>query len=174
MVFKGEVMLAGADKATAKFVVPDPNPFLQAVKERGAAGQRFQASFVPIQDDEEVLPVDVLDLEHTPTVGFGSTNKQIAQALKNAITHISYVEVETTEGPGRAERRPSNQAALLCLELGFQVFLGVRGEQEARAYVLGWCRVRSRAELDTSGRSRDRFFGLVSAARSWAIELGAE
>lgn len=143
-VFKGELLLLNATRNRVTFAVPDPNPFW---KSEG----RFMGAIVPVGDDETSpeMPEDATVCEFSP--------EQLASALRE----------ECREMLQRLDERMSTlvtYAVMLCKDRWFMSHIGVGSEDEARAYLLGYCRMTSRSQVGEDG-PRHKFLELYKSFR---------
>lgn len=113
-------------------------------KFRGLDGRRFMAAFVLIGDDEKPVSPDI----GNPTS-------------------------DTKPGKSRNDREPLGdlcwRAVQWCKEPEFQGWINERegfptpivDEEHARQYILAWCEVKSRKELDTNPEAARKFNQLI-------------
>jgi len=130
-IFKGELLLLSASKNRVTFAIGDPNPF------RNGSG-RFMGAIVAVGDDEisPEIPEDQTPVELEPG------------ALDEAL------RAECREMLHRLDEKFSpivTYAVMLCKDHCFRRFIKVNTEPEARAYILGYCRIASRSEIANDG-----------------------
>jgi hypothetical protein len=136
--YNGELLLLNATKNRVTFAIPDHNPFFKS------AG-RFMAAIVPINDDETIT-TDVPE-------------------ASSELSREEEIEAERQECAATLQRLDEatcpllTYVVMLCKDAYFRRHIGVSNEGEARAYFLGYCRMKSRREVNEEG-PRHKFLAL--------------
>ena len=129
MSFKGEMLLLNATKNRATFALGDAHPF--------GVGRRYMGIIVPINDDETITEPEPEAASELTVAEENEANRQEC--------------VEMLRRLDLASANLLQYAVMLCKDRFFQRHVGADTEKEARMYLLGYCRMRSRIEIVDEG-----------------------
>ena len=162
--FQGELMLLGATADTVTFAVPkdERHQFLFDICQKGCAGHRYAAVFVEISNDQTAEPRNMPGKgpNRAPAAMEGSPMGRTIAAGRDALRRA------------RDGKTPPVAAGILCRDSGFQLFLGVLGDDHAAMEVRKRCGVESRSNL--RGEAATAFLTLMNTYSAWLNDQEAK